>query len=57
VGAASCSIHQRVRRGDEILTDGDVSVAFLTSQGRPTRQPKSWIDIFSRLMKGEDINP
>ncbi|EQB10199.1 thioesterase [Sphingobium quisquiliarum P25] len=55
--AASCVIHQRVRRGEEILTDGEVSVAFLTQQGRPQRQPKPWIDIFSRLMKGEDINP
>ena len=52
----ACTIHQRVRRGDEILTDGEVSVAFLTLVGRPTRQPKPWIDIFSRLMRGEDIN-
>ncbi|WP_022683405.1 YbgC/FadM family acyl-CoA thioesterase [Sphingobium bisphenolivorans] len=57
VGAATCSIHQGVRRGDEILTDGDVSVAFLTPQGRPRRQPKPWIDIFSRLMRGEDFHP
>lgn len=57
IGAASCAIHQRVRRGEEILTDGEVTVAFLTSRGRPTRQPKAWTDIFSRLMRGEDINP
>lgn len=57
IGAASCAIHQTVMRGEEILTDGDVSVAFLTPQGRPRRQPKPWIDIFSRLMRGEDIHP
>ena len=57
VGAASCSIHQTVMRNGEILTEGAVSVAFLTPQGRPRRQPKPWIDIFSRLMRGEDINP
>ena len=57
ISAATCSIHQRVMRGGEILTDGAVSVAFLTSRGRPTRQPKPWTDIFSRLMRGEDINP
>ena len=57
IGAATCSIHQRVRRGEEILTDGEVCVAFLTPRGRPTRQPKPWIDIFSRLMRGEHINP
>jgi acyl-CoA thioester hydrolase len=56
-GAATCAIHQTVRRGEEILTDGEVSVAFLTQQGRPQRQPRPWIDIFSRLMTGEDINP
>lgn len=56
-GAATCAIHQRVMRDTEILTDGEVCVAFLTQQGRPQRQPKPWTDIFSRLMKGEDINP
>ena len=56
-GAATCAIHQRVRRGEELLTDGEVSVAFLTQQGRPQRQPRPWNDIFSRLMTGEDINP
>lgn len=57
VSAATCAIHQAVMRCDEILTDGDVSVAFLTPQGRPRRQPKPWTEIFSRLMRGEDINP
>lgn len=57
VGAASCSIHQTVMRDEELLTQGDIIVAFLTPQGRPRRQPRPWIDIFSRLMRGEDINP
>ncbi|BAV65028.1 tol-pal system-associated acyl-CoA thioesterase [Sphingobium cloacae] len=57
VSAATCSIQQTVMRGEEILTQGDVSVAFLTPQGRPRRQPKPWTDIFSRLMRGEDIHP
>lgn len=57
LSAATCTIHQRVRRDEEILTDGEVSVAFLTPRGRPTRQPKPWVAIFSRLMRGEDINP
>ncbi|MBB6192111.1 acyl-CoA thioester hydrolase [Sphingobium wenxiniae] len=57
VGAATCAIHQTVMRGDAILTQGDITVAFLTPQGRPRRQPKPWIDIFSRLMRGEDIHP
>ncbi|WP_420144985.1 YbgC/FadM family acyl-CoA thioesterase [Sphingobium sp.] len=57
VRAASCAIHQSVRCGAEILTDATISVAWLTPQGRPQRQPKAWTDIFTRLMQGEDIHP
>nr|WP_223262953.1 YbgC/FadM family acyl-CoA thioesterase [Sphingobium sp. SCG-1] len=54
IGAATCSIHQTVMRDGEIVTDGDVTAAYLTPQGRPQRQPKPWIDIFKRLAQGED---
>jgi acyl-CoA thioester hydrolase len=57
VGAATCAIHQQVMRGEELLTQGEVTVAYLTPQGRPRRQPKPWIDIFTRLMRGEDFRP
>ena len=57
VRGASCAIHQSVMRGDEQLTDATISVAWLTPQGRPQRQPKAWTDIFSRLMQGEDFHP
>ncbi|MDI1295674.1 MAG: YbgC/FadM family acyl-CoA thioesterase [bacterium] len=57
VGAATCAIQQTVMRGDDIVTDGTVAVAFLTPQGRPKRQPRPWIDIFTRLMRGEDFHP
>lgn len=57
VSAATCTIHQTVMRGEEIMTDGSVTVAYLTPQGRPKRQPRPWTDIFSRLCQGEDIHP
>ncbi len=57
VSAATCSIHQAVMRGEEYLTVGDVSVAYLSPQGRPKRQPRPWIDIFTRLSRGEDFHP
>ena len=57
VRAASCAIHQRVMRGQEELTNATISVAWLTPQGRPQRQPKAWTDIFSRLCQGEDFHP
>lgn len=49
VHAASAVIHQRVMRADEILTDGQVTAAFLTNDGRPQRQPREWVKIFQDL--------
>jgi len=53
VGAATCSIHQTVMRGPDILTDARVTAAFLTADGRPRRQPKEWVTIFNSLSKGD----
>ena len=53
VRAASVLIHQRVMRGDEILTDAMVTAAFLTPEGRPRRQPRDWVERFGRL-KGDE---
>lgn len=50
VGAATATIHQRVMRGDEVLTDAVVTAAFLTRAGRPRRQPKPWVEAFSKLV-------
>lgn len=55
VRAASVVIHQRVMRGTEQLTDGRITAAFLTTDGRPTRQPREWIDIFQTIMSAEAI--
>jgi acyl-CoA thioester hydrolase len=50
VRAAACVIHQRVMRGEEILTDARVTAAFITNEGRPKRQPRAWTEIFERLL-------
>src|SRR3954451_11396369 len=49
VRVASVLIHQRVRRGDEILADSRVTAAFITPDGRPRRQPRDWVERFERL--------
>jgi acyl-CoA thioester hydrolase len=46
---ASCSIHQRVMRGDEILAEATVTAALLTPEGRPRRQPTDWIERFRSI--------
>ena len=54
VRAATTVIHQRVMRGTEKITDARVTAAFLTLDGRPTRQPREWVDRFRALKaKGE----
>ena len=50
IRAASCRIHQRVMRGDQIVTDAAVLAVFLTPQGRPRRQPRAWVEAFERLL-------
>jgi acyl-CoA thioester hydrolase len=57
VRATRCTIHQSVRCGAEELTDAAITVAWLTTQGRPQRQPSAWTDIFTRLCQGEDLHP
>jgi acyl-CoA thioester hydrolase len=51
VRAASVLIHQRVMRGDQLLADARVTAAFLSPDGRPRRQPRSWVEAFERLLK------
>jgi acyl-CoA thioester hydrolase len=53
VRAASVDIHQRVMRGQEVLTDAKVTAAFLDRDGRPQRQPKDWVERFNTIMSGK----
>lgn len=49
VRAASCAIHQRVMRGEEVLAEATVVAALLSPQGRPIRQPAEWVERFKAL--------
>ena len=49
VRAASVRIQQRVIRAGETLAEGRITAAFLTPDGRPTRQPRAWIDRFEAV--------
>ena len=60
VRGASVIIAQRILRGQdeltpELLTDGRVTAAFLSPEGRPRRQPAGWADRFTAIMNGETI--
>ncbi|ALC10953.1 YbgC/FadM family acyl-CoA thioesterase [Sphingopyxis sp. 113P3] len=60
VRGASVVIAQRILRShqtlsDEMLTDGRVTAAFLSPEGRPRRQPAGWASRFTAIMNGESI--
>lgn len=49
IGAATATIQQSVMRAEQILTEAEVTAAFLTLDGKPRRQPKEWVAAFARL--------
>ena len=53
VRAASCGIRQTIRRGDTILTEGKITAAFITPEGRPRRQPADWVARFQSILNGD----
>ena len=53
VRAASVLIHQQVMRGAELLASATITAAFLTPDGRPTRQPREWVERFDAIQKQE----
>ena len=53
VRSASVTIHQRVMRGPDTIADAFVTAAFLTSDQRPQRQPRSWVERFQSIANGE----
>ena len=55
VRGASVIIAQRILRGQHVLTEGHVTAAFLSPEGRPRRQPAGWADRFKAIMNGETI--
>jgi acyl-CoA thioester hydrolase len=50
VTPARVVIHQTVRRDAVLLTQAKVVVAFVAPTGRPRRQPRGWIDIYTQLL-------
>jgi acyl-CoA thioester hydrolase len=52
VRGASVRIAQTIRRDDTILTNGEVTAAFVSPAGRARRQPDGWAERFTAIMNG-----
>jgi acyl-CoA thioester hydrolase len=48
--AASCRMHQKAFRGEDLLAEAQLRVGFVGPDGRPRRQPDAWRSAFATLM-------
>ncbi len=48
--AASCRMHQKAFRGEDLLAEAHLRVGFVSPNGRPIRQPQAWRDAFARFV-------
>ncbi len=55
IRSASVRMHQRARRGDEILCEARLRVGFVAPDGRPRRQPPQWVDAFQSVLSEDEI--
>jgi acyl-CoA thioester hydrolase len=55
VRAASCDIHQTIMRADEILTEAQVTAAFVSPGGKPRRQPREWVAAFQPVINRNSL--
>ena len=53
VRGASVVISQNIMRGQQLLTEGRVTAAFLSPDGRPRRQPADWAARVTAILNGE----
>jgi acyl-CoA thioester hydrolase len=53
IRGASCALHQKILRGNELIADASVRLAFLGPEGRPRRQPPEWVRQFKQLSPGQ----
>ena len=51
--AASCRMHQRAARGDELLAEASLRVGFVAPDGRPRRMPAAWLPAFHQILQPE----
>ncbi|MXO97292.1 YbgC/FadM family acyl-CoA thioesterase [Erythrobacter aquimaris] len=52
--AASCRMHQKAFRGDELLAEAHLRVGFISLEGRPKRQPEEWRAAFARFTESPE---
>ncbi|HWI87055.1 MAG TPA: YbgC/FadM family acyl-CoA thioesterase, partial [Sphingomonas sp.] len=49
VRSAACVVQQRVMRDAQLVCEGKLTVAWVGPDGRPRRQPKTWLEAFGTV--------
>ncbi len=57
VSRVTCSLIQKAKRGDELLAEGQVRVAFVSPQGRARRLPAHFHSAFTALLASPPEGP
>jgi acyl-CoA thioester hydrolase len=52
VRGASCRLVQNAWRGETLLADASLRIAFVTPNGRPRRQPATWLAAIKSIHNG-----
>ncbi|MBX7539623.1 YbgC/FadM family acyl-CoA thioesterase [Qipengyuania sp. GH29] len=52
--AASCRMHQKAFRAEELLAEAHLRVGFVSPNGRPIRQPEEWRAAFARFVQSPE---
>lgn len=55
ISPASCRIVQEAYRGETLLCDARVRVAFVAPSGRPRRQPREWVAAFQTVLENQTV--
>lgn len=53
--AASCRMHQKAFRGEELLAEAHLRVGFVSPSGRPVKQPDRWRAAFARFAHSPEV--
>lgn len=54
MGAATCRMLQRARRGDVLFSEAQVRIGFVGPDGRPRRQPAAWRQAFASIVSAPE---
>jgi acyl-CoA thioester hydrolase len=57
IRGASCVVRQRIVRENATLVEASVTLAFVSSTGRPKRHPPEWVEKFKQVQAAPGSSP